>query len=79
MPWQSIHPTMRTKDMAVHAVLLPRGSHGEILYFGGYGVDDTHLFDVEPPYSESSIAGSIMHGNGNLTATEHSADQNTAS
>jgi hypothetical protein len=55
MPWQSIHPTMRTKDMAVHAVLLPRGSHGEILYFGGYGVDDTHLFDVEPPYSESSI------------------------
>lgn len=55
MPWQSIHPTMRTKDMAVHAILLPRGSHGEILYFGGYGVDDTHLFNVEPPYSESSI------------------------
>jgi hypothetical protein len=28
---------------------------------------------------EAPLAGSIMHGNGNLTATEHSADQNTAS
>lgn len=28
---------------------------------------------------ETPIAGSIVHGNGDLMATEHSADQNTAS
>jgi site-specific recombinase XerD len=28
---------------------------------------------------ETPIAGSSVHGNGNLPATEHSADQNTAS
>ncbi len=52
-PWEIIPP--RSKDMAVHAVLLPGGSRGRILYFGGYKVDDTHLFDVEPPYDNQSI------------------------
>jgi hypothetical protein len=28
---------------------------------------------------ETPSAGSSVHGNGNLTATEHRADQNTAS
>jgi len=28
---------------------------------------------------ETPFAGSSAHGNGNLTATEHSADQNSAS
>lgn len=37
----------RSKDMAVHAVLMPGGGRGRILYYGGYSVDDTHLFDVE--------------------------------
>jgi hypothetical protein len=54
MPWDVIPP--RSKDMAVHAVLLPGGTHGKILYFGGYRVDDTHLFDVDPPYDDSTIA-----------------------
>jgi hypothetical protein len=45
MPWHVIDE--RSKDMAVHAVLLPTGTHGQILYFGGYSVDDTHLYDVE--------------------------------
>jgi hypothetical protein len=43
-----------TKDMAVHAVLLPTGTHGKILYFGGYDVDDTHLFDVDTAASAMS-------------------------
>jgi hypothetical protein len=45
MPWHVINE--RSKDMAVHAVLLPTGQHGKILYFGGYSVDDTHLYDVD--------------------------------
>jgi hypothetical protein len=45
MPWQVI--TVRSKDMAVHAVLFPTGKRGKLLYFGGYSVDDTHLYDVE--------------------------------
>jgi hypothetical protein len=49
-----------TPDMAVHAVLLPRGSHGEILYFGGYNADDTHLFNVERPYSQASIVDIVV-------------------
>src|SRR5262245_23719762 len=44
MPWHVVDE--RSKDMAVHAVLLPTGDHGKILYFGGYSVDDTHLYDV---------------------------------
>ena len=35
-----------TEDMAVHAILVPGGGMGRILYFGGYDVYDTHLFDV---------------------------------
>src|SRR5262245_20037714 len=45
MPWRVV--TERSKDMAVHAVLLPLGTQGKLLYFGGYSVDDTHLYDVE--------------------------------
>lgn len=45
MSWQVI--PQRTKDMAVHAVLLPGSTRGEVLYFGGYRVDDTHRYDVE--------------------------------
>ncbi len=51
--WTVITP--RTGDMAVHAVLIPGGARGRILYFGGYRVDDTHVFDVEPNYSNASI------------------------
>jgi hypothetical protein len=45
MPWNII--VNDSKDMAVHAALLPTGEHGQILYFGGFSVNDTHLFDVE--------------------------------
>jgi hypothetical protein len=45
MPWQIL--PQRTKDMAVHAVLLPGSTRGEVLYFGGYRVDDTHRYDVQ--------------------------------
>jgi hypothetical protein len=45
MSWQVI--PQRTKDMAVHAVLLPGSTRGEVLYFGGYRVDDTHRYDVQ--------------------------------
>ena len=54
MPWDPVI-SPRSRDMAVHAVLLPGGSRGQILYFGGYRVDDTHLFNVEPPYDDDSI------------------------
>lgn len=54
MPWEPVIPP-RSKDMVVHAVLLPGSDRGQILYFGGYRVDDTHLFDVEPPYNDDSI------------------------
>jgi hypothetical protein len=54
MPWEPVIPP-RSKDMAVHAILLPRGTRGQISYFGGFRVDDTHLFDVEPPYNDQSI------------------------
>ncbi len=47
MPWPWRVITERSKDMAVHAVLLPLGTQGKILYFGGYSVDDTHLYDVQ--------------------------------
>lgn len=33
--------------MAVHAVLIPGGAHGKILFFGGYLVDDTHIYDID--------------------------------
>jgi hypothetical protein len=39
-PWVVV---ANSKDMAVHAALLPTG---KILYFGGYDVDDTHLYDT---------------------------------
>lgn len=45
VPWRVVDE--RSKDMAVHAVLLPGGTRGEVLYFGGYRVDDTHRFDVQ--------------------------------
>jgi hypothetical protein len=45
MPWRVVDE--RSKDMAVHAVLLPTGTEGKVLYFGGYSVDDTHLYDVD--------------------------------
>jgi hypothetical protein len=45
MTWDIV--SQRTKDMAVHAVLLPGSTRGEVLYFGGYRVDDTHRYDVE--------------------------------
>jgi hypothetical protein len=45
MPWDII--VKDSKDMAVHAALLPTGEHGQILYFGGTSVDDTHLFNVK--------------------------------
>jgi hypothetical protein len=45
MGWSIVQD--RSKDMAVHAVLVPGGARGRILYYGGYSVDDTHLFDVE--------------------------------
>ena len=44
MAWRIL--SERTEDMAVHAVLVPGGDAGRILYFGGYTVDDTHLFDL---------------------------------
>ena len=45
MGWQIV--VNDSKDMAVHCALLPTGTHGKILYYGGYLVDDTHLYDVE--------------------------------
>jgi hypothetical protein len=54
MPWDE-PLNYSTKDMAVHAVLLPTGLHGKILYFGGYDVDDTHLFDVDTATSLTTI------------------------
>lgn len=45
MSWNIV--PQRTGDMAVHAVLLPGATRGEVLYFGGYRVDDTHRYDVE--------------------------------
>jgi hypothetical protein len=45
MGWRIV--TERSKDMAVHAIVVPTGNRGKILYFGGYDVDDTHLYDVE--------------------------------
>lgn len=39
-PWVVV---ANSKDMAVHAALLPTG---KLLYFGGYDVDDTHLYDT---------------------------------
>jgi hypothetical protein len=48
MPWEVISKGPdHSKDMAVHAALMPTKNRGEILYFGGYTVNDTHLFDVE--------------------------------
>lgn len=44
MAWQVL--PQRTKDMAVHAVLIPGSDRGQVLYFGGYRVDDTHRYDV---------------------------------
>jgi hypothetical protein len=44
MPWQVVANSV---DMAVHAVLLPTGNRGRILYFGGYLVEDTHIYDIE--------------------------------
>ena len=45
MPWNVV--VNNSEDMAVHAVLIPGGEHGKILFFGGFFVDDTHLFDVD--------------------------------
>ena len=45
MAWRTV--TERSKDMAVHAVLLPGGDKGKVLYFGGFLVEDTHGFDVD--------------------------------
>ncbi|MFN0140425.1 MAG: galactose oxidase-like domain-containing protein [Pyrinomonadaceae bacterium] len=39
-PWVVV---ANSKDMAVHAALFP---NGKLLYFGGYDVDDTHLYDT---------------------------------
>ena len=44
MAWRIL--AERTNDMAVHAILVPGGDAGRILYFGGYDVYDTHLFDL---------------------------------
>jgi hypothetical protein len=44
MPWEVV--LNDSIDMAVHAVLLPTGAHGRVLYFGGVLVEDTHLFEV---------------------------------
>lgn len=40
-PWVVV---ANSKDMAVHGALLPTG---KVLYFGGYDVDDTHLYDTQ--------------------------------
>lgn len=40
-PWVVVADS---KDMAVHAALLPTG---QVLYFGGYDVSDTHLYDTD--------------------------------
>lgn len=40
-PWVVV---ANSRDMAVHAALLPTG---KILYFGGYDVEDTHLYDTQ--------------------------------
>ncbi len=45
MTWTVIDAT--THDMAVHAILVPGGEMGRVLYFGGYSVNDTHLYDVK--------------------------------
>lgn len=45
MPWDIV--LNDSIDMAVHAALIPTGEHGRILYFGGYLVEDTHLYDVD--------------------------------
>jgi hypothetical protein len=47
MTWEPTDLEDHTIDMAIHAALIPGGDHGRILYFGGYFVDDTHLFDVK--------------------------------
>ena len=39
MGWKPV--TGSTFDMAVHAILVPGGTMGRILYFGGYDVYDT--------------------------------------
>jgi hypothetical protein len=59
-PWQVINPRSRVK--AVHAVLLPRGDHGEIVYLFGAGDRRTCIFRITPfaggdapPYTDDSI------------------------
>lgn len=44
MGWKPVAGS--TFDMAVHAILVPGGTMGRILYFGGYDVYDTHLYDI---------------------------------
>lgn len=50
-PWEVLQAggvDLDSKDMAVHAALVPTADGGgEILYFGGYHVHDTHVFDVQ--------------------------------
>ncbi|MEZ4584833.1 MAG: DUF1929 domain-containing protein [Gemmatimonadales bacterium] len=43
-PWEVI--VRDSGKMAVHAALLPTKPRGEILYFGGYRVEESHFFDV---------------------------------
>jgi hypothetical protein len=45
MAWKP--DTVDSVDMAVHAALVPGGANGRVLFFGGYLVDDTHLYDVD--------------------------------
>lgn len=48
MTWIVLDPeTKNTIDMAVHAILVPGGARGKVLYFGGYFVNDTHTYDIE--------------------------------
>lgn len=48
-------------DMAVHAALVPGGANGRVLFFGGYLVNDTHLYDVDGqalvPMAPSGVPG----------------------
>jgi Galactose oxidase-like, Early set domain len=69
MAWRLLDPqTKHTIDMAVHAALIPGGTRGKILYFGGYFVDDTHTYDIE---SESIDAAAPLPGY-NIFCSGHS-------
>ncbi len=57
MPWDLI-VVSDAGILAVHAALLPTGTHGRIVYFGGR-VDDTRVYEYADPPSQAQVLSTV--------------------